>query len=544
MTLILADAILLLSVYKPILFGVVVGCWAYVVGYIDKDAEHFYLKRQMWNAIHVGVGVLAFFLWLTIPFFWLGLPLTLLLTLSGFVGYHFYRSKEVPPDARWRMSLDSFRQRWDTAQAQRVQEKATVVVIGADGQPLVVPGGEDPLVPVHEAFANLIDFALPRRAQRIDVAASATETAISVHIDGVKYPQTNLEANIGIGMIDYLKEHAGIDVSDRRRKLTGMLQIIVAGMGKQKFELTTFGSTKGLNLVIEINPHLRSLLKYEELGLLDIQNEQLMPVLDENLRSILVVCPADQGMTSTLYGLVGRHDPYTQNILTLEHEINHELEGVTHNKIELGTDAKPIDQQLRALLLREPRVILLGNLTDQDTAKQIPPHCEDMRFYVGMRQTDAFTALRAWMQAVGNKPDAAKSLGAIVAQRLVRKLCTTCRIAYQPDPAILRKLNLSADNVQQLYKHSGQIMVKEEPQTCPDCKGLGYRGRMGIFEVMVFDDDARTMLADGQLDQLRSYFRKNKMYYLQETALTRVVEGMTSISEITRVLTGEKKKKT
>ncbi|MFG0250452.1 MAG: hypothetical protein ACF8OB_16320, partial [Phycisphaeraceae bacterium JB051] len=186
--------------------------------------------------------------------------------------------------------------------------------------------------------------------------------------------------------------------------------------------------------------------------------------------------------------------------------------------------------------LREPRVVMIGNLTDGDTAKLIPDHVMDMRFYVGIRQTDAFTALRAWIQAIGDKTKAANSLNAIVSQRLVRKLCQTCREPYQPDANMLRKLNFSAENIQQFYKHSGQVIVKEEPQPCPHCMGLGYFGRVGVFEVMVFDDESREMVAAGQLDKLRSHMRKNKMYYLQEAALTRVVEGVTSISEITRVL--------
>jgi general secretion pathway protein E len=536
MTYFIADAISLMSIAKPITFGVFVGLWAYVVGYIDKDAKFFYLKRQMWNAIHLGVGTFAWFLVLIIPMFWIGLPLALVLIIGALIGYHFYRNTEVKEKDRWRMSLDSFRARWNDAQAQRQQAKATVVIKGQDGAPVDIPLGDDPLVPVYEALSNLLDFALPRRADRIDMVADASQTTLSVHIDGVKYPQTKLDPRVGLALIDYLKKHAGMDVEDRRKKQTGKLELAISNLGKQKFELTSIGSTKDVNLAIEINPHQRTSMKFDKLGLLDVQKNQLVPALDENLRCVLVVCPPGHGMTSTLHSLVERHDPYTQNIMTLEHEITHEMEGVTHNPIKLGTDAPPIAQQLRTILLREPRVVLVGNLTDGDTAKLIPEHVMDMRFYVGIRQTDAFTALRAWIQAIGDKSKAAQSLNAIVAQRLVRKLCQTCREPYQPDANMLRKLNFSAENIQQFYKHSGQVIVKDEPQPCPHCMGLGYYGRVGVFEVMVFDDESRDMVAAGQLDKLRSHMRKNKMYYLQEAALTRVVEGVTSISEITRVL--------
>ncbi|MCC6580417.1 MAG: Flp pilus assembly complex ATPase component TadA [Phycisphaeraceae bacterium] len=536
-------AVVMLSIYKPILLGIVVGLWAYAVGYLDKDRKYFYLPQQMWNGIFIGAGALAVLFWLLIPWFWLGFVLAVLMMAGSFAGYHFYRNKHVPPSAQWRMSLDSFRARWDEAQKKRLASKATVAVIGPDGKPANVPMGEDPLVPVHEALENLIDFALPRRAERIEMLADASQTVINVQIDGVKYPQTTLEPKIGMGLIDYLKQHAGMDVQDRRKKVSGKLAMLVSDMGKQKFELSTSGTTQGVALNLVVNPDLRRSIKFDDLGLLESQKQQLMPALEDNLRTVLVVCPPHQGMTTTLNSLTERHDPYTQNIMTLEQEIGLELEGVTHTVIKTGADTPSVSQQFKSLLLREPRVVLLSLLSDPDTAKLIPAYAEEMRFYVGLRQTDAFTALRAWIGAIGDTEQAVKGLGVIIAQRLLRKLCTTCRVPYQPDPEILRKLNLSADKVQQLYKHSGQVLVKEQLEPCPDCLGLGYRGRTGVFEVMVLDDEARNLIKAKQLEQARSYLRKQRMLYLQETALTKVVEGVTSISEITRVLAGDGKQK-
>ncbi len=542
MTPIPAESVFLMSLYKPLLLGVLVGLWAYALAYIDKDLRYFFLPRQTWNMVHMGTGALGFLLFLLIPLFWIGLPLALLVCLSSLVGYHFYRNTKVKPGDRWRMSLDSFRQRWDDAQRAKQMQRATVNFIGADKKPKPVPVGEDARAPIHEALENLLEFALPRRAERIDMLADASQTEIVVTIDGVKYPQTKLEPQLGIGLIDYLKEHAGLDVQDRRRKLQGKVTVNVSDMGQQKFEITTSGTTQGVMLGIAINPQLRAFLKFDELGLLPSQKEALVAALEDNLRCVIAVAPPRHGLTTTLYSLVDRHDPYTQNIMTLEPEIALELEGVSHGKIAAGPEAPSLAQQLRTLLLKEPRIVLLSQLADAEAAKLIPPHVEEMRFYIGLRQADTFTALRAWAQALGDAKLAADSVSAIIAQRLIRKLCLTCRMAYQPDPAILKKLNLPADRVKQLYKHSGQVVVKEQTEPCPDCLGLGYKGRTAIFEVMLLDDAARRFIHEGQLDQARAHLRKNRMLYLQESALTKVVEGVTSISEITRVLAGEGKK--
>ncbi|MDX1683564.1 MAG: hypothetical protein R3336_10610, partial [Phycisphaeraceae bacterium] len=165
----------------------------------------------------------------------------------------------------------------------------------------------------------------------------------------------------------------------------------------------------------------------------------------------------------------------------------------------------------------------------------------DTRFYVGMTMTDTFQALRAWAKAVGDLQSASRTLVAITAQRLVRRLCTACRSPYQPDPAALRKMNLPAENVDKLFKQSGKVILNDKEQTCPKCMGIGYQGRVAVFEIMALDDDARDLIAAGELDQLRSHLRKQEMMYLQEAALAKVIAGETSISEVTRVFSEKKK---
>src|SRR5690606_17938884 len=148
-------------------------------------------------------------------------------------------------------------------------------------------------------------------------------------------------------------------------------------------------------------------------------------------------------------------------------------------------------------------------------------------------------ALRAWIQAVGDAKDASEAIGAVITQRLVRQVCPTCKLPYTPDPALLKKLNLPADKVTQFYKHSRQVLVKEQPQMCPNCMGIGYKGQLAVFEIMVLDDEARDLAAESHFDQLRTHLRKKRMMLLQEAALGKVVQGVTTISEITRVLSNK-----
>jgi type II secretory ATPase GspE/PulE/Tfp pilus assembly ATPase PilB-like protein len=267
----------------------------------------------------------------------------------------------------------------------------------------------------------------------------------------------------------------------------------------------------------------------------------LEPVLSENQGVVLIACPPEEGMTTSLYTLLHSHDPYTQSVVTLEDDIAYQVEGVEHQTVDAGTDNMAFARRVSATLRRTPQVVLLGRPLSAEIAKAVVPEAGSVRFYAGLHQTDAFRGLVAWIKMVGDPREAAEALSAVVAQRLARRLCTTCRIAYKPDPDALRKMNLQPERVGQLYKHSGRITVNNKQEPCPDCAGMGYRGRFAMYEVIVLDDQARQLVAASQIDQLRIHLRKTqKMVWLQEAALVKVVDQTTSISEVNRVLSGQK----
>ena len=145
------------------------------------------------------------------------------------------------------------------------------------------------------------------------------------------------------------------------------------------------------------------------------------------------------------------------------------------------------------------------------------------------------------MKIVGDKRLAAESLGAIVSQRLTRRLCKTCRAPYMPDAAAMKKLNVTKESATHLYKASGKVVVKDNESNCQDCHGLGYRGRNGVFEVMHIDREASGHIASGEGERLRTHLRKEHMVYLQEAALAKVVEGVSDIKEVTRIMAEHQK---
>ena len=533
-----SESAMLMSIYKPILVVAVMTGWAWVVSYLEKDGRNLFLKWRIWNMIQISGGALAFFIWLfAVPFFWVGLLLALIIFTGTIGGYAIYRNDKVSEHLRWRLSLDSFTQKFGEIQHTQAQKRAAVRLLTKDGADIVVPSGEDPNAQAHVILEQLIDFALPREANRLEMLADANKATLGVRVDGVTYPQPEIEPRLAITLIDYIKQHAGMDTDDRRRKQRGVLLVDAGEYGRHELSVAYAGSTRGLNMIVDIDREKATLMSLEPMGLLESQRQKLEPLLDESGYAIIVTCPPHQGLSTTLNSLVNRHDPYTQSVMTLEQEIEIELEGVTHDRIEPGSDGETIERRLAAILRLDPTVVMLGIPIDPARARLVIEAAKEVRFYFGIQSDDTFSALNIWLKTIGNNQLAGQGIGAIISQRLVRKLCSTCRIAYKPDPAVLKKLNLPPERVPQLYKSSGKIRVgKDRTDTCPQCFGMGYRGRVGVFETMVLDNTARKILGSGQIDQFRSHLRRGKMLYLQESALLKVVEGMTSISEINRVL--------
>lgn len=535
-----AEAVFLVSLYKPVLMAAVFAGWAWAVSNFDKDLARNFLPRSMWNGIQLGCGAGALLLWLLIPMFWIGLPVGLLVLGGGVGAYVYYRNGQVSEKDKWEFTLDAIKDRMSQARHAKAQTEAGMVFMTPAGVPKEVPAGDDPLVPIHEKLEEIIHFALSRGGERIDIAASAQQAVVVVWIDGVKYPQAGIDAKTAMTLIDYLKQQAGLNVEDRRHKQNGSTTIESEEYDQHVLGINTQGTTREVSLSVRFDPDQRFSANYGEMGLLDPQRSALKPVLDEKTGVVLVSCPPRSGLTTTLYSLVQLHDPYTQSIMSLEDEIAFPLEGATQEVIQPGADIKWVNEKLGELIRRDPQVLMVSRIMDASVAQMIAVAGEEVRVYAGIHLNDSFSALRGWIKAVGDAKAAAKNLRAIVALRLVRRLCPTCRMPFTPDPAAVQKLNLPADRVNQLYKESGNVVIKQKPQPCPACHGMAYRGRLAVFEVMVLDDTARKLIADGQLDQLRNHLRKQKMLWLQEAALAKVIDGTTSISEITRALSKEK----
>ena len=185
---------------------------------------------------------------------------------------------------------------------------------------------------------------------------------------------------------------------------------------------------------------------------------------------------------------------------------------------------------------------MVSQVDDSESAKTLADFVRGgeggHRLYLGMRELGAFEAVAAWRRLVGDDRKALQDLRLVVAARIVRKLCTACKEAYNPDPEMLRKLNIAPTDAETLYqeRRTPILNAKGEVVPCNFCNELRFVGRFGIYEVLVVDDEMRQAIAAGaSINQLKILFRKQRGVFLQEAALAAVQRGDTSVKEMVRI---------
>jgi type IV pilus assembly protein PilB len=216
------------------------------------------------------------------------------------------------------------------------------------------------------------------------------------------------------------------------------------------------------------------------------------------------------------------------------------LQGIAPSVDALGvnatTEGASFATTVRSQLRRDPDVLAIPEVPDPETLKEVAnADHERTRVYVAVRAEGAIAALQTFVKASGNPDRAATVLRGAVGQRLLRKLCQNCRVPYQPSPELLQKLGVQPGKVSQLFKPGGQVLIKNKPETCPVCNGLGYSGQIGAFEVFDMTPDARTAVREGNWKALVAAVRKQGAPTIQQAAIALVLRGETTIEEVSRV---------
>jgi len=537
-TLTLANAPILMSIAKPLLLVATFVVYMRYVARFEADARMYTLPVLPWNFAFVGAALVALASAVLIPIFFIGLPVAILVLAGTMFAYWKFRDARVPEGRQFRFGGDKFAKAMAARRQAAANRAASVLFTRSNGSKEPVPQKEDPALGVYLALENLIVDPMLARASRIDLVSTQAGVACSMLVDGIRTKREALPPDVGNAVIDLVKRLAGLDVNDRRRRQTGTCS--VAGeAGQSTLTVTSMGGSGGQTIRIDLDRESRLGKSIDTLGLASSQLEALRALEDPAKRVgiVLVSTPPGQGLTTLGFSLIARHDAYTSNIKTLERELVYRVEGVEHKAFAPEPGVEDYATALTKILRRDPDVVLAADISEPGSAKAATlMGLERPLVYVLIPADSMASTVAAWMQGVGDAKLATRGLSGIVHQRLIRQLCPNCKSPFTPTPEQAKKLGIPAGKQVELFRPSGKIQVKNRIEDCPVCQGTAYFGQIGIFEVMPIDAEARKYLAE---NDFRSAYaravREFKMIQLQEAALLKVREGLTSLEEVQRV---------
>ncbi len=531
------------STFRTLFYLGLIAFWVWASAWVNEDSDALRVRNGFWNMLMMAGGSAGLLLALCLPSFFVGF---LAIAVSSGTPLGLYikeRNGSVPESARV-LTPDHIRKVTFRALAR------LGIKLGGDDGPADILGpdiqflGKTSTGKVdasrtksvensrgYMAAKELVYDALIRRATDIHLEPSEDETGVRMRIDGVMYPAEPFDRALGDAVINIFKVLSAMDITEKRRSLDGSFRAITEGR-EIDFRVATQGTRGGEKMSIRILDQSASVASIKELGFRKALEDKLTTIVHQPHGMLLVCGPTGAGKSTTLYSCLNAIDSYQHNIITIEDPVEYRMDRVT--QIEINQKAgQSFGTGLRSVLRQDPDVIMIGEIRDAETAG-IACQASNTGHMVfsTVHANDSITALYRMID-LGLEPFMfASSISAILAQRLARRLCPKCREPYRPKPEFLKQANLPADRIEKFYRPP-----KKPEEECPACGGLGYRGRVGVFEFLEINDRMRDMIREkAVLSQLKSEARKNGMLYMQEEGLRLVVKGTTSIEELLRVV--------
>jgi type IV pilus assembly protein PilB len=384
--------------------------------------------------------------------------------------------------------------------------------------------------PIIDLVDLVVKSAIKSKASDIHVEPMEKGVLIRHRLDGLLKEVMDLPKWVHEGLIARLKIMAGMDIAEKRLPQDGRLRSTAEDGADVDFRVSTLRTLYGEKVVMRVLDHRKGVPALEEIGMSAIALEEMRAFLRHQHGMILVVGPTGSGKTTTLCSALTSVRSERTNVITIEDPVEYQIPGV--NQTQINEKIKlTFASALRSILRQDPDVILVGEIRDAETAKIAMQAAQTGHLVLSTLHTDDAPSCVTRLIDIGAEPYViASALVGVVAQRLVRRLCVHCRRQYTPPPDTLRALNISEADAGAIpfYKSVG----------CDQCNHTGYRGRIGIYEVMrVTDKLRRVIAARAPEDQIRDAAIAGGMISLGEDGLAKVKSGVTTPEELLRVVT-------
>lgn len=540
------------SLVKIIILLVGFWIWVYMIDWMNRDAEVLQLpSRPVWNCINCGLLLLVggFGTMLLIPVFWIGLGASVVCFWAPLITYAVIRNKPLPPHERVLTPDHIYFSVGRMLRIKTTPPKAAYEL----GPPVALKASQKDLSQVdldartllarnHPGFNQyrlILANAIFQRATGVMFDYTETDCQVRFQIDGVWHLAQTLLREQADTMLESAKILVGVNPNERRKRQHGMFVAIVEKKNNYETEFASQGVPTGEKVLVQFQITKVPFNTAADLGLVDPELAKVQSALALPEGVFLVSAPLANGLRSSTNVFLRIADRYVRDFVTVEDEQNKYqiIENLPTTFYDSAKGETPMNV-LKDVFFKEPQVLVLRDMVDKETLELCCNETENSRLIITTaRGKDCAEAIFKLL-SLGVSPQLlASKLATVTCQRLIRKLCPSCKEAFQPPPAMLQKLGIRPGTVENLYRVRSAPQEGEKQIPCTKCNDIGYYGRTAMFEVLEMNDTFRkVILASKSVEQLQKGLQQAGHKGFVPSGMALVANGTTSIEELTRIL--------
>jgi type IV pilus assembly protein PilB len=380
--------------------------------------------------------------------------------------------------------------------------------------------------PVVKLVNQIVAQAVERGASDVHLAPDGNEVRVRVRVDGILQDITTVPRRMAAGVVSRVKIMADLDIAERRLPQDGRVSLTVDGRHVD-LRIVTLPSVHGESVVMRILDKDSVVMKLEKLGMSEPERERFERAFHQTHGAVLVTGPTGSGKSTTLYAALLELNTPEKNIITVEDPVEYQIQGLT--QVQVATKAGlTFATGLRAMVRADPDVIMVGEIRDRETAQIAVESALTGHLVLSTLHTNDAPSAITRLTEMGIEPFlVASAVDCVVAQRLARMLCANCK----------QRTIVSAETLRENGYKALVDLEAYEPVGCRRCSNSGYRGRLGIYEVMQVSPEIRRLTLERRsADEILQVATREGMRRLRDDGLEKVRQGLTSVAEIARVI--------
>ena len=380
--------------------------------------------------------------------------------------------------------------------------------------------------PIKRLVNSLLWQAAKDEASDVHIDPTPRETIVRYRIDGVLQQVTVFPRQVHVTVINRIKVMSRLDIAQKGLPQDGRSMVLIAGR-KIDIRVSTIPTVHGEKIVMRLLFQEEKLMQLRQLGLAKYILQPYQNMVNSSGGIILVTGPTGSGKTTTLYASLAEIDNEARNIITIEDPVEYKLSGYSQIEVKPKVGLT-FANALRSVLRQDPDVIMVGEMRDTETAQIAIQSALTGHLVFSTVHTNSAPATITRLIDMGIEPFlVSSSIIGVLAQRLVRRICPDCRKSYQPHPEQLRELGIKEISFRKLDRRFFR------GEGCDNCRQTGYRGRIGIHELLVMSEGVKnTILESSDSDTIKKQGLKEKMITLRRDGVNKILLGLTTAEEI------------